>query len=294
MIGRVRTFFDLVRLPNLFTAAADILGGFLYAGGTLGDWSAWLPLAFASMFLYAGGVASNDVCDAKRDRVERPRRPIPSGRITRRSAGLISGSLLVVGVALASTAGLRSGAIALALVVAIVLYDWILKKTFVAPPMMGTCRGLNLALGMAPAADLFSAPILLPIGFFALYVASLTLFARGEATVDRSHRPRLLIGLLGCVSGFALLLAFPIFSIEVVQSSRIAILFGFGAVLIVGLRAAANPTSQRVQRAVKALILVLVWFDVCLAWTGAGWVAGVAVASLILPTLLMGRLFRMT
>ncbi len=294
MTGRVRTFFDLVRLPNLFTAAADILAGFLYAGGSLSDCGAWLPLAIASMFLYAGGVALNDVCDAKRDEIERPGRPIPSGRITLGAAGFLSAMLLLIGVALASTAGVRSGVIAVALVVSIVLYDWVFKNTPLAPVLMGSCRGLNLALGMVPAADLFAAPMLVPIGLSVLYVSSLTLFARREAVVDTSHRMRLLIATQGCVVAVAMLLSLPYFSVEVVGSSRLAILLGFHGILITGLRAARKPSPESVQRSVKILILMLVWFDACLAWSAAGWVAGVVVASMILPTLLLGRMFRMT
>jgi UbiA prenyltransferase family len=292
--GRVRTFFDLVRLPNLFTAAADILAGFLYAGGLLGDWAAWLPLAIASMCLYAGGVALNDVCDAARDCAERSRRPIPSGRISRRGAGLIAGAFLLVGVGLACSCGLRSVAIAFALVVSIVLYDWVLKRTPIAPVMMGMCRGLNLSLGMMPAADLFVAPMLVPIGLFVLYVASLTLFARCEAGVGASDRLRLFIATAGGAVAFGLFFVLPSFSVGVVNPSRVGVLVGIGGVLVVGIRAALNPSPARVQQGVKMLIVLLVWFDVCLAWAGAGWVAGVAVASLILPTLLLGRLFRMT
>ncbi len=294
MTGRVRTFFDLVRLPNLFTAAADILAGFLYAGGSLSDWGSWLPLAIASMCLYAGGVALNDVCDAARDRAERSQRPIPSGRISRNGAGLIAGAFLLIGVGLAFSCVLRSGAIAFALVVSIVLYDWVLKDTPVAPVMMGMCRGLNLSLGMVPAANLCVAPMLVPVGLFVLYVASLTLFARREAVVDASDRLRLLIATAGGAVAFGLLLVLPGISAGFVEGAWVAVLFGCGGVLIVGIRAGLNPSPARVQRGVKMLIVLLVWFDVCLAWTGAGWVGGVAACSLILPTLLLGRVFRMT
>src|SRR6516164_6711151 len=73
---------QLVRLPNVFTAAADSLAGWLLVGGTLAEPRRWLPLAAASMVLYAAGMALNDYFDVDIDRVERPGRPIPTGRVS--------------------------------------------------------------------------------------------------------------------------------------------------------------------------------------------------------------------
>ena len=56
---------QLIRLPNVLTAAADSLAGWLLVGGSLGEAGRWLPLAIASMVLYAAGMALNDVFDAR-------------------------------------------------------------------------------------------------------------------------------------------------------------------------------------------------------------------------------------
>ncbi|NBW86494.1 MAG: hypothetical protein EBR23_06620, partial [Planctomycetia bacterium] len=62
----------LVRLPNLATAAADSLAGFLIcwcAAGNVG-WTpaaCWLAVA-ASVAFYAAGMVLNDVCDVETDR----------------------------------------------------------------------------------------------------------------------------------------------------------------------------------------------------------------------------------
>ena len=53
----LKPYFQLVRLPNLFTAAADSLAGYLLAGGRLEEAARWLPLCGASMAIYAGGIA---------------------------------------------------------------------------------------------------------------------------------------------------------------------------------------------------------------------------------------------
>src|SRR5271155_112320 len=88
---------QLIRLPNVLTAAADSLAGWLLGGGSLGEAGKWAPLAIASMVLYAAGMALNDVFDVEIDRQERPGRPIPSGRVSRSFAGGIGAIGLFVG-----------------------------------------------------------------------------------------------------------------------------------------------------------------------------------------------------
>ena len=88
---------QLIRLPNVLTAAADSLAGWLLGGGSLGEAARWVPLTVASMLLYAAGMALNDVFDTEIDRRERPGRPIPSGRFSRVLAGWLGAAGLVLG-----------------------------------------------------------------------------------------------------------------------------------------------------------------------------------------------------
>ncbi len=88
-------YVQLLRLPNLFTAMADVAMGFLFVRASwawnpapinlrpIGAWVLAL-LALASALLYAAGVVLNDVFDLERDRRERPERPLPSGRVSLR------------------------------------------------------------------------------------------------------------------------------------------------------------------------------------------------------------------
>ena len=65
------------------------------------------------MALYAAGVVLNDYFDLDIDRVERPERPIPSGRIHAGRAATLGFGLLVVGFALAAAVGVASAIVAL-------------------------------------------------------------------------------------------------------------------------------------------------------------------------------------
>ena len=289
---RLRACFDLIRLPNLFTAQADVLAGFLYAGGATGDWPTVVLLAGASSCLYAGGVALNDVCDVAQDARERPGRPIPSGRVTRRSAGYLAVGLLLLGLALAVIASPRAGVIGGALVAAIVLYDVVLKSTIVAPAMMGACRVLNLLLGMSTAEDIPYLQAVVPLAVVGLYIASVTYFARAEAGLNAPKR--LVIGTLGAgtaVAGLTFLYA-------VVPNGHtgylvLAALLGVG-VVVSGLRAAAYPEPVRVQRTVKGFVIALIAVDTCIAWSTRGLWVSMAVAVMIVPCLIAGRRFRVT
>src|SRR5438034_11690528 len=79
--SRALAWARLVRLPNVFTALADIGLGILVAGPvTVGAAPAAL-LLLASACLYCGGMVWNDYFDVEQDRRERPFRPIPSGAI---------------------------------------------------------------------------------------------------------------------------------------------------------------------------------------------------------------------
>src|SRR5262245_27933466 len=93
----MKAWLQLMRLPNVFTAAADVMMGFLVTHGSLQPTSHFALLAAASCLLYLSGMVLNDVFDADVDANERPDRPIPSGRITKLAAAACGLALLSSG-----------------------------------------------------------------------------------------------------------------------------------------------------------------------------------------------------
>ena len=88
MAVTIKPYLQLVRLPNVLTAAADSLAGWLLVGGSLAEPGRWLPLVAASMVLYAVGHGAQRRV-RPRDRPGRtPGRPLPSGRVSRPVRGL--------------------------------------------------------------------------------------------------------------------------------------------------------------------------------------------------------------
>nr|WP_240898274.1 UbiA family prenyltransferase [Agromyces luteolus] len=166
----------MVRAPAGFTVLGDATAG-MAATGRRGI-RARLGLPVASVLLYWGGMALNDAADAELDRVERPERPIPSGRVSRRAAIATAGGLTIAGIAVAGlTGGRTSLAVALPLAGSIWAYDLAAKRGALGPLVMAACRGLDVLLGAgADGAAAATRPALV----MAAHTASVTALARGE------------------------------------------------------------------------------------------------------------------
>src|SRR5258706_15455750 len=101
-----RGLAELVRAPAALAVPGDVVAGAATAG-TLGPRTA--GLAGSSVLLYWAGMAANDWADRDLDAVERPERPIPSGRIAPPTALGVAAGLTAAGAAVAGLAGGRRG-----------------------------------------------------------------------------------------------------------------------------------------------------------------------------------------
>ena len=145
---RARGWLALLRPPNLFTVPGDIVAGWFLAGGTCADPGRAAFLGGASLCIYSAGLVLNDLADAETDRRERPGRPIPSGRVSRRAAVSATLVLTAGGLGLAAAAGMTSLCVGGGLVALVVFYDLAAKRVPVlGPVVMGACRGANVVLG---------------------------------------------------------------------------------------------------------------------------------------------------
>jgi 4-hydroxybenzoate polyprenyltransferase len=169
---------ELVRPPNVATALADVLAGYAIAGLGHPDRLAWLLAATAG--LYGGGVVLNDYFDRALDAVERPERPIPSGRVRAGTAASFGAGLLLLGIAAATMATKQAAVVAVAIAALAVTYDAAGKHSRVLGPInMGACRGLNLLLGMAAGPAVLSSHWGIAVLPFA-YIWAVTSVSRGE------------------------------------------------------------------------------------------------------------------
>jgi 4-hydroxybenzoate polyprenyltransferase len=145
----LRDLAELVRAPAALSVPGDVVAGAAAAGAPL----RLAPgLAGASVLLYWAGMAANDWADRALDAVERPERPIPSGRVAPVEALGIAAGLTAAGLAVATAAGgRRAMAVAVPLAAAVWAYDLRAKNTSAGPVVMASCRALDVLLGAAPA-----------------------------------------------------------------------------------------------------------------------------------------------
>jgi 4-hydroxybenzoate polyprenyltransferase len=303
--SRLRAFLELLRLPNVFTALADVAMGFLFTHDSAQPAAQFTLLALASCSLYLAGMVLNDYFDRDIDSHERPERPIPSGRITVGFARNLGWTLLATGVVAGWAAGVvtgtaRSGIVASVLAVSVVLYDSVLKRTPLGPLAMGSCRLLNVLLGMSAAGESFQPihwVVALGIG---TYIAGVTWFARTEAT--ESHRGPLALALLVMLAGIGLLawypqcytpqtdvISRPVYAIN--AGDRWYWFWGLMALMIGwrALRAIIDPLPIYVQSAVKQCLISLIVLDAAVCMGVRGPYHSVAIVALVLPTMFVGR-----
>lgn len=182
-----QTALQLGRVSNLPTVWTNTLAAAVLAGASLSDWRLWLLFVAMSLY-YVGGMYLNDAFDAEIDAVERPERPIPSGRVARSTvygagfAMLIAPTLLVLSIAVpfVSSRGYWPVLSGLALAAMIVLYNWHHKNNPLSPFIMGLCRMLVYATtGLCFVTVL---PINLWVGAVVLlcYLIGLTYVAKQE------------------------------------------------------------------------------------------------------------------
>jgi 4-hydroxybenzoate polyprenyltransferase len=130
-------------------------------------------------------MALNDWADQAEDAVDRPHRPLPSGRIRPAAALAAAGALTAAGLALAARAGGRSLAVAVPLAGTVWAYDLGLKRTPAGPAAMAAARGLDLLLG-ATATGGRPRPALPAALTLAAHTFAVTTVSRGE-TRGGSH-----------------------------------------------------------------------------------------------------------
>jgi 4-hydroxybenzoate polyprenyltransferase len=286
----LRGYLELVRPANVTTALADVLAGYAVAG--LGQPRAlpWLLLSTAG--LYAGGIVLNDFFDRRLDAVERPERPIPSGRVPARAAAVFGGTLLAAGIIAASAATGPSGLIALAIACAVLAYDAAAKQHAVFGPLtMGTCRALNLLLGVSavPAVLMSEWPIAaIPLA----YITAVTLLSRGE--VRGGTRTAALAVLLLLTGVLMALAALSLGSAGPAGWGLLLTLFLTWRVIPPFWRASRRADAASIRDAVRAGVLSLVLVDAIIGAAYAGMIYSLVVLATAVVATSLARLFPVT
>nr|WP_237524385.1 UbiA family prenyltransferase [Streptomyces sp. SID5643] len=175
---RSRAWAELLRLPALFSVPGDALAGAAATGSAPSPRT--LLAIGSSLCLYEAGMALNDWADRDVDAVERPHRPLPSGRVRPAAALTAACTLTGVGLALAARAGRPALAVAGPLAATVWAYDLGLKHTPAGPVAMGAARGLDLLLGAAATTG-HTRPALPSAALLGTHTLAVTTVSRQEA-----------------------------------------------------------------------------------------------------------------
>jgi 4-hydroxybenzoate polyprenyltransferase len=310
--ARILAFAQLLRIPNVFTAFADIaLGGCVAAAVSSSVpaefWVAYAFLALASGCLYLAGMVWNDVFDFAEDKKARAFRPLPSGRVGKGTAIILGVILLAAGVALSAAAGFPGQpgwnheplVYAIGIVAAVMIYDAGAKRTPAGPFSMAACRLLNVLFGLSlvPEAALPVEYRLHLAAVVGLYIVGVTWFARTEEGRSRKRDLAMAASVILLSLIAALLLRTRLHqapdaekhlaALGTVAFPYLLVAFGF-LVGIPAARAIGDPSPRMVQAAVKWCILGLVALDAVLATAFAG-LPGLLILLLLPPGLLLGK-----
>ncbi len=229
ILPTLRAWLQLMRLPAVFTAIGNIATGFFAVSQPPYDWERLIFLCLASCCFLISGMIFNDYCDRERDRIERPSRPLPSGKILPLDALSIGTLILFLGIGNAAIIGSSALIPANFLILAIIGYVTTRRSI-----LMASCRFLNVTLGATPRGSIANL-ITIPPGFFvfpsaiALWTLAIMYFSKRE--VEKPHY----------------------------------------------------------QKIVKKMILGFIVLDAIFVTFLAGWPYGLAVLSLLVPSVLLAR-----
>lgn len=159
--------FAIVRPLNLVA-----LWGATEAGTRLAGGPPFAPASLAPALAAAFGYARNDAVDAAADRTNRPDRPVPSGRLTARSAHAVAWICLALGAALTLSQALGTTHIALYAIAALSLYfysPWLKNRGPLGPAVVALLSGLAVLwggwIGPAPTRSLAAAGLASAVTF---------------------------------------------------------------------------------------------------------------------------------
>lgn len=125
-------YINIMRPLNCLMGAIAVWIGSLVAGAALFPTTPAIYAMAAAFLICGAGMAINDYFDADIDKINKPKRPIPSGKMSRNTALVYSFLLFVAGIGFSYFINNNAFYVAIAVSIILALYAWKLKKIAVA------------------------------------------------------------------------------------------------------------------------------------------------------------------
>jgi 4-hydroxybenzoate polyprenyltransferase len=303
-----RQYIILVRLPNVFTAASNILSGYFTIVATVSSSFINIHILYlaglmtSSSLLYLAGIVFNDYFDIEIDKKERLTRPLPSGKITKRKALTIAISSIIAANVITLVINWTSFIITVILTTIIIAYDYGLKHNNITGPItMGLARSINVILGASPALSTLllsvtSSKMLLfvAISLF-LYVVAISILSKKEVSGKATN--------LIIISSFSIVFvdvtAIAIAGlVGIFQPAVFAFLAFFSVVMIITFRPILRGLDKlspiHIRNIIKNMIMSIILLDSVFVSGIIGLPYGFATLLLLIPSVLLARKFYLT
>ena len=295
----IKDYLALVRLPNLFTLPSNILVGMATVSSlafTLTSFSQFLLLVTISVLLYCVGIVLNDLYDFDIDKKERPNRPLPSGKISRRSAIVLVAIFSTVALILSLQVSFSTLVISSILFSVIFGYDKYLKNTYAGPFTIASARVMNILLGTSVSlrsVDSYSQIVTLTFVLIITFVyVSLIGFISRYEVHGFSDNTKLLLPQAIVATVISSIILFSLMGFFKLESLIILSLFSF--IMIISFSRIYRRDSGRTQQIVRNMILSIIVLDSTFLTGIIGIELGLVVLTLMAPLLVLANKMYMT
>ncbi|MGB9936739.1 MAG: UbiA family prenyltransferase [Methanobacterium sp.] len=262
----MNAYLEIIRPGNAVMAVIAVLLVMLISGNfTINAFLACIVV----LMVIGGGNAINDYFDHKIDAINKPSRPIPSGRISLNAAKIYSVALFVIGTIIAFIIEFLPGLIALFTSIVLILYAYNLKKM----PLIGNMAvsffiGLTFIFGAVVVGE----PSLSILGFSPFFITMMREIVKDMEDMegDKKEGAKTLPILYGLRSSAVVATLFMIFAvvtspipyfIGILTVFYLPLLFVGDIIFIAGaisvLKNQSTENTQKVSKWVKIGMLVV-------------------------------------
>ncbi len=310
----LKYYFQLFRLPNIFTIPPNILAGYFITLININNVVNYFDifiLTISSIFLYIAGMITNDLFDVKKDKLENSTRPLVLGKISKSTATILSVVFFGLGIFLTLLINsISTLVISLFLVMLIISYNAKIKNGFFRPYLMGSIRATNIIFGASTFFnfyfffnfyDLFVANfnlILLSLAVF-IHTFTLTWLSKFE-TKPESDRVNMPLNFKNIYKKYLLILIaiFLLGFIFMPHKLYYVILF---IIYLISVFILFNVKDYKkiciflkVRFIVKYMIVLMVLLDSIFIVGATGLYPAIISFSMLIPSLILGRKIHMT
>lgn len=193
VVSRVRDWLELARLGNLPTVWTNVTVGAVFAArasqwegltASVGAVLAWLAALIGVSLAYASGMIGNATADRGIDALERPTRPIPSGRVSLASARVVCVLCAAIAILVVFPTGWLAAALVGVVLLLSAVYNAVHHRAAWSVVLLGVCRAGAALIGAAAVGGGLNVRTIVYALAIATYTAAFSMTARDEAESD--------------------------------------------------------------------------------------------------------------